>query len=60
MNGILTKLGDRALERLVPSTTARAEVGYYRFCYCSGPFSYERLCPYNGGACGGCRRIGEC
>lgn len=44
----------------MPNTTAEAEVGYYKFCYCSGPFSYERLCPYNGGACSGCRRIGEC
>jgi hypothetical protein len=57
---LLRKLGDRALEQLVPAATAQAEVGYYKFCYCSGPYYYARLCPYNGGACSGCRRIGEC
>jgi hypothetical protein len=60
MNKLLRKFGDRALERLVPSTTADATVGYYKHCYCSGRMDYWKLCPYNGGACGPCRRTGEC
>ncbi len=62
MNGILTKLGDRVLERLAPSATAQADTSYYKFCYCSGPFYYRRLCHVVGGiaSCGACYRSGEC
>lgn len=57
---ILRNIGDRALERLVPSTTASADVGYLKHCYCNGRMDYWKLCPFNGGTCGPCRRTGEC
>lgn len=57
---ILRNMGDRALERLVPSTTASADVGYLKHCYCNGRMDYWKLCPFDGGACGPCRRTGEC
>ncbi|HEY9368659.1 hypothetical protein [Streptomyces sp.] len=59
---VVRKLGDKVLERLAPSATAKADTSFYQFCYCSGIYRYERLCHVVGGisSCGGCSRRSQC
>ncbi|MFD4137958.1 MULTISPECIES: hypothetical protein [unclassified Streptomyces] len=52
MTGMLRKMGDRALERLVPSTTAQADTSFYKFCYCTHNRAYRKLCHIVGGTTG--------
>lgn len=45
MTGILGRLADRVVNRLVPTTTADAACNYvYEYCYCSGGLAYRRRC----------------
>ncbi|MEH1166254.1 hypothetical protein V6V47_12790 [Micromonospora sp. CPCC 205539] len=62
MSRVLGNLGDRMLERLVPKATAKADVSWYRQCYCSNHVAYIQLCHTVGGmtGCGTCYRGGGC
>ncbi len=47
MTGILGRLADRALRRLVPTTEAEAGCSYvWEMCYCSRGLRYSRKCMY--------------
>ncbi|MEV6398450.1 hypothetical protein AB0M39_27345 [Streptomyces sp. NPDC051907] len=63
MSRLITRLGDRVLERLVPAADAQADTSYYRYCYCRNVRAYYRLCHVVGGtsSCSGCTYArGEC
>ncbi|MDG4864469.1 hypothetical protein P8605_40620 [Streptomyces sp. T-3] len=63
MSGILRKIGDRTLERLVPSSTAKADTSYYSYCYCNPDHrAYRKLCHIVGGytSCGSCKYYKSC
>lgn len=48
MTGILGRLADRALSRLVPTTEAAAGCSYYwSLCYCSKGLRYSKKCMSN-------------
>ena len=69
--GVLGKLGDRLLNRLVPKTVARAcEAGtmatWTEFCWCKKPHGYNesrkiyKVCDNCGGTqCSACTLIGS-
>jgi hypothetical protein len=47
MTGIMGRLADRLLNRLVPTTTAEAACTYEWYtCYCSGGLRYRKRCMY--------------
>ncbi|MFF5208605.1 hypothetical protein [Streptosporangium sp. NPDC000396] len=63
MTGVLGKLGDRVLEKLVPKATAKADTYFYRTCYCDGINWYAKLCWVVGGQTGclsSCENRGKC
>jgi len=61
MVSILARLGDRLLDRVVPSITAQAAgtaACTQQFCYCSiWTARYRNCC---NGVCGGCNLVLDC
>ncbi|MFC4020187.1 hypothetical protein ACFOW4_19885 [Micromonospora sp. GCM10011542] len=63
MRGLVSAMGDRMLNLLVPRITARAEPCgplQYKFCYCSGGLKYSQNCCLYSGSCYPCRVSGSC
>jgi len=60
MTRTLTAFGDRLLERFAPKATAKADVSYEKFCYCTvspaAVYSIYKLCHVVGGiaSCNAC------
>ncbi|MBB6346448.1 hypothetical protein ACWGH8_13925 [Nonomuraea muscovyensis] len=59
MIGALGRFGDRLLERLVPSATARADTTFREYCYCRYTYKHYRTCHVVGGttSCGLCYSV---
>jgi hypothetical protein len=59
MTGMLERLGDRVLQRLVPKATAKADTSYYVTCSCKNMVRKRKLCHVVGGTsgCTGCTYI---
>lgn len=60
MIGFVAKLGDRLLERLAPTVTAKADTTWYEYCYCTADWrAIYRTCHVVGGTstCGACNTV---
>lgn len=65
MTGMMGRLADRVLSRVVPKSTAEAGCNYtYYICYCSGGLMYKKPCmngcPGVANHCKACGVTGTC
>ncbi|MFF5208844.1 hypothetical protein [Streptosporangium sp. NPDC000396] len=52
MTGLLGRLGDRVLEKLVPKAAAKADTSWEEYCYCRNMWRYKKWCHVVGGTSG--------